>query len=373
MLADAVRGMSGDEGMISRTRVLVVDPSAPDPAAVAEAAAVIREGGLVAFPTETVYGLGANALDARAVAGIFAAKGRPASDPLIVHVASVADVGSVAAVWPAEAQMLAERFWPGPLTLILPRHDAVPLDVTAGLETVGVRVPAHPVALALLRAAGCPIAAPSANRFSQPSPTRAPHVLADLDGRIDLVLDGGPTAIGVESTILDLTVQPPLVRRFGGVPVEELRGIVPDVQVMEHYASTADVQSAPGQLLRHYAPRATLTLYEGQPDAIVERFAREARDAAARGRRIGILAPAEDVAALAPLIAGQAAAGRVISMAFGARRDPARAAHELFDRLRRLDDAGVEEILAAGVEEVHIGRAIRDRLVRAAEGRVRRV
>src|SRR5262245_52423466 len=189
--------------------VLVVSPESPEAQAIARAAVVLRAGGLVAFPTETVYGLGANALDATAVRRIFTAKGRPANNPLIVHVAGAAHVGRVAAAWPALAARLAERFWPGPLTLILPRSAAVPDEVTAGGPTVAVRVPAHPVARALLEAAGVPVAAPSANRSTQLSPTTAAHVLRGLNGRIDLLLDGGPTAGGLESTVLDLTTEPP--------------------------------------------------------------------------------------------------------------------------------------------------------------------
>src|SRR5579864_4916197 len=189
--------------------VLTVDPQAPDAAAIAEAAALLRAGGLVAFPTETVYGLAANALSADAVSRIFAAKGRPAGNPVIVHVADAAGARALVDDWPAAAERLAERFWPGPLTLVLPRSRQVPDLVTAGGSTVGVRVPAHPVALALLHACGLPLAAPSANRSTRLSPTRAAHVLGDLGDRIDLLLDGGATPGGLESTVLDLTAAPP--------------------------------------------------------------------------------------------------------------------------------------------------------------------
>lgn len=353
--------------------MLAVDPEKPDEAVIADAAAVIRRGGLVVFPTETVYGLGAHARDPDAVAGIFRAKERPAGDPLIVHIASARDVTTVARDLPAGADVLMARFWPGPLTLILPRHPSVPPIVTAGRDTVGVRVPSHPVARALLDASGVPIAAPSANRFSRPSPTRAAHALMDLDGRVDLVLDAGPADIGLESTVLDLTVSPPLVRRPGGVTVEALRAIIPDVRTIERYASGADAEVAPGQLLRHYAPRARLTLYEGSGDTLTTRLATDARGASASGHTIGILAPAEDLSALAPAIAAQASAGRIVTAAFGSRREPARAARELFDAIRRLDAQGVDEIFAVAIDRAELGRAIHDRLVRAAEGRIRRV
>lgn len=356
-----------------RTKVIAVDAGAPDPAAIAEAAAIVRAGGLVVFPTETVYGLGAHALDAGAVARIFEAKERPTHDPLIVHLRSPDEVPLVAMNVPPAAEALAARFWPGPLTLILPKHPSVPSIVTAGRDTVGVRVPIHPVAQAFLKAAGVPVAAPSANRFSRPSPTRAAHVLADLDGRVDLVLDAGPTDIGVESTVLDLTTVPPKVWRPGGALLADIRELLPDVQVAERYATGDEAAIAPGQLLRHYAPRAQLTLYEGSSTAIVEAMGRDARAGVSAGQVIGILAPAEDVTALAPVVAAQAAAGRLVVMAFGSRRDPARAARELFDRIRTLDAHGVDEILASTVEAVGVGLAIRDRLVRAAEGRIRRV
>jgi L-threonylcarbamoyladenylate synthase len=366
------------------TRVLRVDPREPEAEAVAEAVAVLRAGGLVAFPTETVYGLGAHALDVAAVQRIFDAKGRPSNDPLIVHIGETAHVTRVAREMPATALALAARFWPGPLTLILPKRAEVPSLVTAGLDTVGVRVPAHPVAHALLEQSGIPIAAPSANRFSRPSPTCAEHVLEDLDGRIDLVIDAGPTQVGIESTIVDVTVSPPLVRRPGGVSIEALRNILwlPDVdpnggqspqrdlRTVENSAENSP-QVAPGQLMRHYAPRAALTLYEGAPDAVVAAIGADARRLLAQGQRVGILAPEEDLMALAPVIAAGAASGRILARGYGARRDPTRAAHELFASLRALDADGVECILASRPADTDIGRAIRDRLVRAAEGRVR--
>ncbi|MGE0041743.1 MAG: L-threonylcarbamoyladenylate synthase [Vicinamibacterales bacterium] len=352
------------------TRVLVVDPLDPAPAAVAEAAAVLRRGGLVVFPTETVYGLGANALDRTAVAGIFRAKERPASDPLIVHVPDAGGMAAVATHITAQAWALAARFWPGPLTLILPRRPEVPDEVTAGLGTVGVRVPAHPVARALLVAAGVPVAAPSANRFSRPSPTRAAHVLADLDGRVDVVLDAGPTEVGVESTVLDLTTTPPLVRRPGGIAVEAIRAIVPDVEVRAGVSGVEERQASPGQLLRHYAPASPMTLYVGDPDRAVDRLAADARQLVGAGLRVGVLAPGEDLARLAPLIAAQAAAGRIVTRPVGTRRDPAGAASALYEAIRAIDGAGVDRILATAPAAEGIGLAIRDRLTRAAEGRV---
>lgn len=355
------------------TRTLAVDPERPDAAAIAEAAAVIRRGGLVAFPTETVYGLGANALDADAIRRIFEAKGRPSTDPLIVHLAHVGQLEQVASHVPPEARRLALAFWAGPLTLVLPKRPEIPDAVTAGLPSVAVRVPAHRVARALMETAGVPVAAPSANRFARPSPTRAAHVLEDLGGRIDLVLDGGPTPIGVESTIVDCTVSPPVLRRPGGVTREQLLALVPDLVVEARAADAGTAQPAPGQLLRHYAPRARVTLYEGTGAAVVERVGRDARHLAGQGSRVGILAPEEDVMALAPRIAALASSGRVMARAFGPRRDPDEAARRLFDTMRALDREGPDVMLAIGVGAEAIGAAIHDRLLRAAEGRVVRV
>ena len=354
------------------TKILQVDADQPDPAAIEEAARAIKEGKLVAFPTETVYGLGANALDGAAVARIFDAKERPPTDPLIVHIAHIGQLGQCASSVPPGARKLALAFWAGPLTLILPKQPAIADIVTAGLPNVAVRVPAHRVARALMEMAGVPIAAPSANRFSRPSPTTAAHVIADLDGRVDLILDGGATSIGLESTIVDFSVEPPVLRRPGGLTIEQIREHVPEVQVIEGRAREDQPQLAPGQLLKHYAPAAPLTLYEGEAAAIVARIAGDARTLVASGQRVGILAPEEDLKELAPLLASIAASGRVISRAYGARRDPDRAARELFNSLRAFDGDQVDVILASAMPTEGVGFAIRDRLFRAAEGRLRK-
>ncbi|MFN7978848.1 MAG: L-threonylcarbamoyladenylate synthase [Vicinamibacterales bacterium] len=357
--------------MPARATVVVrVDPASPDAVVIDDAAARLRAGQLVVLPTETVYGLGAHALDAVAAAGIFVAKGRPRTDPLIVHLASAGDLARVAATVPASAAALAARFWPGPLTLLVPRHPDVPAIVTAGRDTVAVRVPAHPVAHALLASAGVPVAAPSANRFSRPSPTTAAHVLADLDGAVDLILDTGPTDIGVESTIVDCTVSPPVVRRAGGVPIEALRAVVPGVRAIDDVVAESDAQVAPGQLLRHYAPAARLTVYDGEPADAEARVLREVRQATGAGQRYGVLAPQESLMALAPSLAAAAARGRVVSASLGPRDDPGAAARVLFARLRELDEAGVEVIAAILPAGGGLGAAVRDRLRRAAEGRV---
>lgn len=351
-------------------RVFIVDPQRPDQEPVTEAADSLQRGGLVAFPTETVYGLGAHAFDSQAVERLFRAKGRPATDPVIVHVADPDRLDEVAREIPAIAHELARLFWPGPLTLILTKRSRVPDAVTAGQPTVAVRVPSHPVARLLLQTAGIAVAAPSANRFSHPSSTCAEHVLADLGDVIDVLLDGGPTPIGVESTILDLTVSPPVVRRPGGVTIEQLRDSVPDVQSVSDVLTSASVQPAAGQLQRHYAPRARLTLYIGAVESIAQRLANDARGAAASGSRVGVLAPEEDLLALAPRLAAVAATGRIVTVRYGSRDNRREAARELFGALRDLDGKGVDLILASAPDAHDIGIAIIDRLTRAAEGRV---
>jgi len=355
------------------TRVLKVDSAQPDPAVIEQAAAALRNGQLVAFPTETVYGLGANALDPAAVARIFEAKERPATDPLIVHLAHIGQLSMCASHVPPAARKLGLAFWAGPLTIILPKKPQVPDSVTAGLPSVALRVPAHRVARALMEMAGVPVAAPSANRFSRPSPTTAAHVLADLDGRVDVVLDGGATDIGVESTIVDFTVEPPVMRRPGGLTLEQIQSVVPEIVAAVQQGRVDVAQVAPGQLTRHYAPRAELTLYHGSVDGMVARVASDARTMTAQGARVGVLAPEEDLMALAPELAALAATGRVVTQPYGSRVDPVRSARELFAALRSLDAAGVTHILAMSISTDGLGLAVLDRLTRAADGRIRRV
>jgi L-threonylcarbamoyladenylate synthase len=246
------------------TEVVEIDPARPDPKVLARAGQMLRRGGLVVFPTETVYGLGANALDRAAVACIFAAKGRPATNPVIIHVADVAQAVSVAATWPETAQKLAQRFWPGPVSFVLPKRSDLPDLVTAGGTTVALRCPAHAVALGLIEAAGVPIAAPSANRSTQLSPTRAEHALRGLNGRIDLLLDAGPTAGGLESSVIDLTVSPPRLLRPGLVTPQEIESLIGPIVVG---GASADAQAgpvrSPGMLERHYAPRTPLECQAG--------------------------------------------------------------------------------------------------------------
>jgi len=344
------------------TDVIRVDPATPDPAALAEAAECLRRGGLVAFPTETVYGLGVHALDRAAVRRLFEAKGRPANDPLIVHVDAVERMEPLVAQVTEPARQLAARFWPGPLTLVLPRSGRVPDEVTAGLNTVAIRVPAHPVARALLTAAGVPVAAPSANLFSRPSPTRASHVLDDLSGRIDLVIDGGPTQVGVESTVLDLSGDVPTILRPGAVSLDMLRAILPHVERRGSDTPSSGALPSPGLLERHYSPRAPLTVYDGS-DAVA-RLLRDACASIAQGQRVGIMVADEDRPALASV---EGLAPRPTIVDLGPAHDLARVASRLYAALRELDASGVDRILARGFPgDEGLATAIRDRLRRAS-------
>lgn len=358
------------------TPVLPVPVDPPDPGALAHlqrAADVIRLGGLVAFPTETVYGLGANALDVAAINRIFAAKGRPASDPLIVHIggAEILPTLTPAAADPV-LRALGAAFWPGPLTLIVPRHPAVPANLAAGLPTIAIRMPSHPIALALIRLAGVPIAAPSANRFAHTSPTTAQHVLADLDGRIDLILDGGPTPIGLESTILDISQQPYRLLRPGQVGVEGIlaalytANLPATIVTVERYAAEGETISAPGMLLRHYSPSVPFMLYSGVDQAVRAAIRAEAERRIAAGERVGALVAAEDVSALAWL------PGLEVAYA-GSLNDLDSVAHGLFAAMRGLEGRGVGVILARDYPPRGIGLAIHDRLIRAAAGQLFRV
>lgn len=341
------------------TPCLPIDPARPAPDVIARAAAILRAGGLVAFPTETVYGLGANALDEAAVGRIFVAKERATSDPLIVHLADAAELPRVAREAPPAALALAKVLWPGPLTLVLPRAAAVPANVSAGLDTVAVRVPSHPVARALIHAAGVPLAAPSANRFTRTSATTAAHVLADLDGRIDLVLDGGPADAGIESTVVAVEGSAVVVLRPGAVTAEALADAVhaSGLDLRVEFAAASHRAASPGMMEKHYAPRARLTYVRGPREVARERLRALVGDAVAGGRT-GVLVPSEDV----PLFAALGA--RVEDL--GPETEPETAAHRLYAALRALDAAGATAVFARQPGAGGIARALDDRLRRAA-------
>ncbi len=345
------------------TEVIRVDSAHPGAAAIRLAAEVLARGGLVAFPTETVYGLGADATSAAAVERIFKAKGRPANDPLIVHIADPQQIDLAARDVPELARKFGQRCWPGPLTLVLLRADAIPPLVSAGRETVAVRMPRHPVALELIRQAGVPVAAPSANLFARPSPTTAGHVLEDLRGRFDVLLDGGPTEVGLESTVLDLTVDPPTVLRPGGVSLEELRAVSPAVRYAPTHLNLADAApTAPGQMLKHYSPRAQVRLYVGGRDEALAKMRSEAARLTAGKRRVGVLALEEDCEAFDGM--------PVEILALGSAADLPAVGRNLFAALRKLDLTDVTVILVRPPGREGLGEAIWDRLYRAAEGNV---
>lgn len=328
---------------------LQVDPHHPEQPALDRAAAVLRRGGLVAFPTETVYGLGANALDEAAVQRVFQAKGRPAFNPLIVHVADAARARGLAREWTDTARRLAEAFWPGPLTLVLPRADRVPPSVTAGLPDVAIRVPDHPVALGLLRAAALPLVAPSANPSSAVSPTRADHVVASLGRRVDIVLDGGPTDLGIESTVVGLAGERPILLRPGALGASDIEQITGPLDRARDRDSR-ERHASPGMLRRHYAPRARLVLF---PPDRRDAAAAAARDAARAGDAVGALL-------LRPL---DAPLTRSVPMP----ADPAGYARRLYDELHRMDAEGCDLILVEEVPESPAWEGVRDRLARATE------
>ena len=324
-----------------------------DKNAIEEAAAILRRGGLLGIPTETVYGLGADGLNEDAVRRIFLAKGRPQDNPLILHVPDAGWLERCCTDIPPAAYALAERFWPGPLTMILPRRDCVPLRTTGGLDTVGVRCPDHPVTRAIIAAADTPVAAPSGNTSGRPSPTCARHMMEDMMGKIDGIVDGGDCAVGVESTILDLTVQPPRLLRPGGLPLEELEAVLGEVAVdkaVRQRLGDGEKAKAPGMKYRHYAPRAAVTVVTGTP----RRSAAYIREHLPAGA--GVICFDE----YAPLFAGH------IVHRLGSQEDKLAQAQHVFDALRTFDDTDVTAIFAQCPDESGLGLAVGNRLKKAA-------
>lgn len=338
--------------------VLRVDPENPDEEIIAKAAAMLTRGDLVAFPTETVYGLGADALNPEAVAKIFAAKGRPAWNPVIAHVADAESARALCTAWPESAERLAQAFWPGPLTIVLPKRTIVPDIATAGHNAVAVRVPAHPVALALLRAAGRPIAAPSANRFTRVSPTTAAHVVESLGDRVPLVIDGGPCDVGIESTVIDLAAATPTVLRPGAITREQLEAVLqhPVAEVVHRVRSddgSAEGQRAPGMADRHYSPRADVWLFDPeQREEIVAALA------SIQGADVSSVVVALLLNATVPLAPND----HVVHMP----NEPRGYARELYAALHAADARGATVVVVERPPDTPSWRAIRDRLARAA-------
>ncbi len=345
---------------MKKTLVLKVDSQKPQMEKICVAADFIKKGGLVAFPTETVYGLGADALNSEAVRALFEAKKRPLDNPPIVHVGDAKGIYRLAREVPLKAEKFIKTFWPGPLTLIFKRSEIVPDVTVAGLDTIAVRMPRHNVALALIRESGCCIAAPSANLAGKPSPTMAKHVLDDLDGRIDAVLDAGPTNIGVESTVLDMTVDPPLVLRPGGTPYEELKRMLTRVEL--HPVAVAEIElfvekaRSPGMKHRHYAPDADVIVVEGELSSVVAKVKELTEFHMRKCSKVGVLATDET--------AGYYRADVVKSL--GSRSDLRVIAKNLFRLLREFDLEGVDVIIAEGVPTEGLGLAVMNRLRKAS-------
>ena len=323
-----------------------------------EAGNVLKQGGLVAFPTETVYGLGADALKEEAAKKTYAAKGRPSDNPLIVHIADYEDLKKVAVNIPPETDALAAHFWPGPLTMIFEKSESVPYGTTGGLDTVAVRMPSDPIAAALIRAAGGFVSAPSANTSGRPSPTTAEHVRVDLEGKIDMILDGGAVDIGLESTILDMTVEPPMILRPGAITADMFEEVIGPVGVDETLVNSESKQApkAPGMKYRHYAPKADLTIIEGPMEKVVEEINRRAKEKTDAGYKVGVIATEETVDSY---LSGDV-------KCIGTRTDETTIAANLFGILREFDDDVVDFIYSESFDTAGIGSAIMNRLLKAA-------
>ncbi len=355
-----------------KTEIIKVDTSKPDwDKQLEHAAQVLRDGGLVAFPTETVYGLGANALDQAAVEGIYRAKGRPSDNPLIVHIAETDVLNELTSDIPGAAPKLMETCWPGPLTLLMPKSDKIPAIVTAGLDTVGIRMPANPIALELIRKSGIPVAAPSANSSGRPSPTLAKHVIEDLSGKVDVIIDGGHTKVGVESTVLDITVDPPMILRPGGITVEKLTQILGPVRFDPAISSdgkTSAPPRAPGMKYRHYAPKAPVLLIQGQPEHVAAEVGKRAEVYNSEGTLVGILTTDETASFYDPELYAYC---KIISL--GSRLDPESLAANLFKCLREFDENKAGVIMAEAPETAGIGQAVMNRMLKAAGGNIIKV
>lgn len=337
------------------TEIVNVNKERPEKDKIKRAAEIIKNGGLVAFPTETVYGLGGNALDENAAKKIYAAKGRPQDNPLIVHICSASQLDTLVKEIPARARVLMDKFWPGPLTIIFLKNDIIPFGTTGGLDTVAIRMPAHPVALELIKWAGVPIAAPSANISGRPSPALAGDVAEDLSGRIDMILDGGAASVGVESTVLDLSEQVPMILRPGGVTREELQELLGRVD-LDPGLAPGEKPRSPGQKYRHYAPKAQMTVVDGLMDNQVETIEELAERMENDGFKVGIMATAQT--------RHQYTRGHIISV--GDRTAPLTISSNLFTILRKFDRLEVDKILAEGISQDGIGLAVMNRLYKAA-------
>ncbi len=345
---------------MKETLLLKIDSENPDLSKIQTAARIIQKGGLVAFPTETVYGLGADALNPKAVLALFEAKRRPLDNPPIVHIANANEVYKLATEVSKKAELLMSKFWPGPLTLVFKRSSIVPNVTVAGLDTVAIRMPNHKVALALIKQSRCSIAAPSANLAGKPSPTTAKHVYEDLNGRIDAILDGGPTNIGVESTVLDLSIDPPVLLRPGGTTFEALKQVLGNVKLHPFVQAEKELplekMRSPGMKHRHYAPRAEVILVEGNLSTVTGKIQEIASAYALKGLKVGILATDET----------QTLYKADVVESLGSRYNLATVAQSLFRLLREVDERKVDLIIAEGVSFEGMGLAVMNRLRKAS-------
>ena len=347
------------------TEFTVIDPNEIDADIILRAGDIIKDGGLVAFPTETVYGLGGDALQAESSKKIYAAKGRPSDNPLIVHIADMEHLPHICREVPETMKVLAENFWPGPLTMIVEKSDAVPYETTGGLDTVAIRMPDHAVALEFIKASGGYIAAPSANASGRPSPTLASHVREDLDGRIEMILDGGEVGIGVESTIVDLTVDPPMILRPGYITRKMLERVLGQVDADTTMMSGTDKKApkAPGMKYRHYAPHGEMTIVEGTEEDVIKTINEEVSKAVSEGHRTGVLCTDETVAKIRADVVKNA----------GSRADEHEIARNIYRILREFDDEGVDVIFSESFSADGFGQAVMNRLLKAAGYKVKKI
>ena len=342
------------------TKIIKIDENKIDTSLIDEAANIIKSGGIVAFPTETVYGLGANGLDEEAVKNIYKAKGRPSDNPLILHISEIDQLDPLVEEIPELAYACMERFWPGPLTIIFKKSAAIPNIITAGLDTVAIRMPDHKIASELISKAKVPIAAPSANLSGKPSPTKGSHVVEDMMGKIEMIIDGGNTGVGLESTVLDLSTEIPTILRPGGITFEDLTNVIHNVVQDGSITNKEEIPKSPGQKYRHYAPNAEMILYTGDLEKIVKKINSDAKYLIDEGKNVGIMATEETK--------DNYTLGQVFVS--GSREKRETIAHNLFDVLRSFDEANVDIILAEGISLDNIGMAIMNRMVKAASGKV---
>lgn len=343
------------------TKIIAIDENNIDAELLKEAGEIIKAGGLVAFPTETVYGLGGDALNPMSSKKIYAAKGRPSDNPLIIHIADMKDLELIVDKVSDAAIKLAEHFWPGPLTMILPKSDKVPMETTGGLDTVAIRMPVHKTAMEFIKAAGGYVAAPSANLSGKPSPTCARYVKQDMDGRIDMIIDGGDAGIGLESTIVDLSVNPPMLLRPGYITIDNLRQVLGTVDIDKTIldGDCKDAPKAPGMKYRHYAPKGSLTIIQGDEQKVIDYINENARNLSAEGKKVGVIGTDE---ALDSYLNEEIASLKSI----GSRSDEEMIAHRLYTILREFDDEDVEVIFSESFDASGIGQAIMNRLLKAA-------